>query len=376
MRPERLRPDNFTPPTRTPWGGRKILTRLKRDLRLDADVIGESWEVSVEPSFPSRVEGTGQTLRDLIAADPVGWLGDSVAARYGQSPLLVKLLDAADNLSVQVHPAPDDPALASDESGKPESWIVLDAEPGAGIYLGLREGVERRHVERCLDEGGALDELLNFVPAIPGEAWIIEAGTIHAIGGGVTVIEPQHVAPGRRGLTYRFWDWNRRYDAEGHLDPGGVPRPLHVERSLAVTRWGGPRGDAFVESCRSRPVAIQAASRLSDPISAIRGAGASAATIGAATGGADASGAAAIGAARVRVVRTDWFEAERWSGDGPLRVLADTMIALTCVAGAVRVDTPLGALDLTCGHSGVVPAAAGHLDIRLHAAEVFAAWSR
>lgn len=344
MRPELLRPDNFTPPTRTPWGGRRLLTRYKPGVEAVAEVIGESWEVSVEPSFPSVRQRDGVGLAQVIADDPVGWLGPAVArASGGRCPLLVKLLDTDDNLSVQVHPAPDDPALAPDESGKPESWIVLAAQPGAGIYLGLRAGVSRAEVEGCLRDGGRLDQLLNFVPAIPGDAFIIRAGTIHAIGAGVTMIEPQHVTPGRRGLTYRFWDWNRRYDAQGHLDPGGQPRPLHVERSLAVTDWGGLRGEDFVDACRARPVPLVGGEALE----------------------------------RLRVLRTPWFEAERWRGLGRMRVGTEgALTALTCVAGRAEVVTPLGALTLECGWSAVVPAAAHTMEIDASEAEVYAARPR
>ncbi len=340
MHPQRLKPDNFTPATRTPWGGRKILTRYKAALGLDVQhaVVGESWEVSVEPSFPSStLQGTA--LSELIASDPVGWLGGAVAEAYGgASPLLVKLLDTADNLSVQVHPAPDDPALAPDESGKPESWIVLDAEPGAGIYLGFRDGVSAQQVRRCLETRGPLDELMNFVPAVPGDAFVIRAGTVHAIGAGVTMIEPQHVTPGRRGLTYRFWDWNRLYDEQGRLDMvGGKPRQLHVKRSLEVTAWDSPGGEAFVQSCRANGELLQSGSL-----------------------------------EQWLVLRTPYFEAERWQGTGALEAsTGDAMTALTCVAGEATVETPLGSVSLETGVSAVIPAAAASMSVTAKGAQIF-----
>ncbi|MCC7539509.1 MAG: class I mannose-6-phosphate isomerase [Deltaproteobacteria bacterium] len=261
LRPLLLRPDNFTPATRTPWGGTKILRDYKRGLPIAADKrgddrVGESWEISVEPDFPSVAElpgGGEMPLARVLADDPVGWLGEDHARRYhGSTPLLVKLLDAADDLSVQIHPTDDYAGLASGESGKPESWLVLDAEQGCGLYLGLAAEVNRREVERALASGGDLAPLMTFVPVVPGDFFRIDAGTVHAIGRGVTLVEPQFVAPGRRGVTYRFWDWNRRYDAHGQIDPRGKPRALHVEHALAVTRWDGPRGEAFVESIRVR----------------------------------------------------------------------------------------------------------------------------
>ena len=332
--PRRLAADNFTPPSRTPWGGTKIRSRYKAGLDPSPGdpVVGESWEVSVEPSFPSRCADGETTLEELVRADPVAWLGERDAARYGQTPLLVKLLDASDNLSVQVHPADGDPALADGESGKPEAWVILEAEPDAGIYLGFRQGVDRGDVERCITKGGALDELMQFVPVAAGDAFVIAAGTPHAIGAGVTLVEPQLVRPGRRGVTYRFWDWNRRYDASGRLDPAGSPRELHLRRSLEVTSWSGPRGAAFVAACRR--VATM-------PV-----------------GGRDG------GMRRERVVDWRWFVVERWEGTGVLAVPSPgRMTAVTCVGGRVEVATAGGTLVLKMGESGVVPAAAGALAV-------------
>ena len=305
-----LRPDNFTPLARTPWGGRKIRERYKRALGMaDGDAVGESWEVSVEPSFPSRtLDGT--PLSALIEADRRAWLGAA-----DDMPLLVKLLDAAQNLSVQVHPADGDPALAAAESGKPEAWIVLEADDGAGLYLGFREGVTQRAVEACIGQGGALDALMDFVPVAPGDAFVIEAGTAHAIGAGVTLLEPQLVTQGKRGVTYRFWDWNRLYE--------GKPRQLHLERSLAVTNW-----NARASHCRQ-------ASRRIDEI-------------------------------RARVIDWPWFVVDRWQGDAESIIDSDGFVALTCVGGKVSID----GVEVPAGQSAAIPACA---DKRIHlsGADVF-----
>jgi mannose-6-phosphate isomerase len=122
--------------------------------------VGEAWEVSVEPSFPSRVLGSDDTLAARIAQEPGAWLG-SPEARLG---LLVKLLDADEPLSLQVHPAIGDPALLADESGKPEGWIILEATPGAGLYLGFTEGTSRAQVAECLEEGGGSVGADEFCP--------------------------------------------------------------------------------------------------------------------------------------------------------------------------------------------------------------------
>ncbi len=282
----------------------------------------------MEPSFPSILQTSGVPLAEAIAAAPALWLGPAVAARHGgQTGLLIKLLDAAAPLSVQVHPAADDPALAANESGKPEAWIVLQADQGAGIYLGLRDNITRADVARCLAENGRLDRMLNFVPVMAGDAFIIDAGTPHSIAPGLTLLEPQFVTPGRKGLTNRFWDWNRRYDSDGVLSPEGEPRLLHVERSLAVTDWQAPRGQRFVDQCRGLAETKQMA-----------------------------------GVQCCGLLSTAWCEAERWRGSGRLDVDGPgTMSALICVGGAARLGAGDGEVALVRGQSAVVPAAAGDL---------------
>ena len=108
--------------------------------------------------------------------------------------------------------------------------------------MGFKPGIGRDQVQRCIETDGELNELMNFVEVEVGDAFYIDAGIPHAIGRGVTLLEPQTITPGCRGVTYRFWDWNRRYDANGALDPAGEPRPLHVQRSLTWRPTGGGRG--------------------------------------------------------------------------------------------------------------------------------------
>jgi mannose-6-phosphate isomerase len=339
---QRLHPDNFTPPQRTPWGGSKIGANYKAGLGL-SDVqskVGESWEISVEPTFPSRLVESGELLSEAIAQDPVAWLGAEIAHRHGgQTPLLVKLLDSADNLSVQVHPSGDDPKLGPGESGKPEGWVVLEAEPGGGLYLGFRPGVGASEVAACIDEGGALDELMNFVPVERGDAFVIAAGTPHAIGRGVTLVEPQWVAPGSSGVTYRFWDWNRRYNAAGDLDPTGKPRELHLARSLEVTTFLGAGDIPLSESCRFESVPLARAEWEFH---------------------------------RSVALECPAFVLERWQGSGQrLFKPFGTMVTLTCVKGRARLESSSGALNLRMGESAVVPAAEGEFTLYLYRGEIF-----
>ncbi len=270
MEPERslpfiLRPDNFTPPARTPWGGQRI-RELKREafrtwgIPTHAGVVGESWELSYGPEYPSRSIDSG-SLASFIADDPLAILGDEALAGRRGTALLVKLLDAAENLSVQIHPTDNSELLMDGESGKPECWYVTHAQPGAGVYFGLREGTNRNEMAARLSGGGDCSELLEFVPVRAGDFFVVEPGTAHAIGAGVTLVEPQLVVPGRKGITWRYWDWNRKYDSKGTASATGEPRELHVAQALAVTAWNGPRSGELVAHARARakPPALDAA---------------------------------------------------------------------------------------------------------------------
>ncbi|HEX7479725.1 MAG TPA: class I mannose-6-phosphate isomerase [Polyangiales bacterium] len=344
LRPLLLSPDNFTPAARTPWGGRRIVGRYKAGLGLRAELasaaIGESWELSLGPELPSRTDA-GTLLAEVIAEDPTGFLGDE--ARLGSSALLVKWLDAADELSVQIHPAVDDPKLAPDETGKPESWYVLDAEPGAGIYLGLRPEVSHAQMRSVLDAHGDVSKLLERVPVTAGDFFVLEPGMPHAIGRGVTLLEPQYVTPGKRGVTLRYWDWNRRYDAAGKLDPNGSPRALHVDRALEVTDWVRAGDPAWLaeQRCSLGLPQLGAAATL-DPICGPDGGD---------------------------QVRSRYLRVARLAGHGIL-TLPDHQVlrALTVVSGSVRLHGEFGELLVVAGRSAAIPAGLTHVRCQLDAA--------
>lgn len=345
VRPELLRPDNFTPPQRAPWGGRKLVGIYKKKLDLAEParayaVVGESWEVSVDPAYPSCVRQTGRSLASHIADDPVAWLGESVSRRHaGQLPLLIKWIDTADTLSVQVHPTDAYGRLRPGEAGKWEAWCIIEAEPGAGVHLGFQENVRPADVELCIRRGGGLHELLNFVAVRGGDVFVIEPGTPHALGAGVTLLEPQRVLPQRQGVTYRFWDWNRRYDDAGRLHDGGRPRPLHITEALEVTRWDLPGGDAFVRSCRRAPRPIDAGS----------------------------------GLARTLLLQADCMTVERWQGSGTMQCEgSDALTALTCIAGATTIETPLGTFALRGGESAAIPAEVSGMSVTAREVDLFA----
>ncbi len=209
-----------------PWGGRR-LAEWGRALPPDG-TWGESWDVSdldpaatTQPDPVSRVVGgphRDRRLQDLIQAARDDVLGDS-AAVDGRFPLLVKTLDAREHLSVQVHPSDryviEDPTV----NRKTESWVVMAAEPGAGMWLGLDPGVAPDDFRRAAGTP-AMIELLRWVPAEPGAVHHLPAGLVHALGAGVMVAEVQTPSD----TTFRLYDWTREYGRE--------PRDLHLAEGL------------------------------------------------------------------------------------------------------------------------------------------------
>jgi mannose-6-phosphate isomerase len=333
-----LQPDNFTPSRRTPWGGRRIIEDLKADLVPEyPGTVGEAWELSVEPDFPSRL-ADGRQLDEVLRADPE-LLGREAA--LGSTALLVKLVDAADDLSLQIHPADDDPALEPGHSGKPEAWYIIDAEPGAGLYLGFKEAVSRGEVEAAIEKDARLDELMFFVEVAKGDLFVIDPGTAHAIGRGVLLLEPQRVTPGLRGVTYRYWDWNRRYSKAGAPDPGGHPRPLHLQRALDVTDWNGPREKALVDRIRYPS--------------------------GAAASGDSAS--VEMLASPAGPLQSDRFILRRLAGSGTLEAPPeDRLRSMTVLEGTVRILDEEGSTEVPRGQTAALPATLGPTRIDLERA--------
>ena len=205
-----------------PWGGHKLKTILHKDI--PSDKTGESWEVSAVPGNFSIVESgyfKGKSLPELLERYREKLAGKKVYEKYGDDfPLLLKYIDAADDLSVQVHP---DDRMAEKEHGsfgKNELWHIIQADPGAVLYIGFKDGVNREAYLQHL-QAGNLEKLLRKIPVKAGDTFYIPAGTVHAIGKGVLLAEVQQTSD----LTYRIYDWNRN-----GLD--GKPRELHTELAL------------------------------------------------------------------------------------------------------------------------------------------------
>lgn len=208
------------------WGGDSLRRNFGKS-PCGAEPIGESWEISGLADHPSIVaEGTfaGRSLIELWTTR-----SQDLAGRVDHSPvfpLFVKWLDCRDLLSVQVHPNDDFARhVLGQVSGKSEAWVVVEAEPTARVYAGLRDGVTREDFVAHLSDGTVADCLHSFVPKV-GDCISLPAGTIHSAGGGVVFAEVQQPSD----MTFRLFDWNR-------LGLDGHPRPLHIEMALQSITW-------------------------------------------------------------------------------------------------------------------------------------------
>lgn len=212
-----MRVEKLCPPCKPYlWGGE----RLKKEYHKKTEIspCAESWELSYHPDGKTTIED-GKTLEESAKAED---LGVNVQG-FPFFPLLIKLIDAKDNLSVQVHPS-DEYALKNENSfGKTETWYIVDADDGAGIYLGFKDDMTKDEYERAIKEH-TLTEKMNFFPVKKGECYFIPSGTLHAIGKGCLICEVQQ----NSNLTYRVYDYGRK-------GADGKERELHIDKALAVT---------------------------------------------------------------------------------------------------------------------------------------------
>jgi mannose-6-phosphate isomerase len=203
------------------WGGRRLGTVLHKVIGPEAD-YAESWELADYHDQISVVSDgplAGTTLRELVRSRGEELLGPAIGRRE-QFPLLVKFIDASQDLSVQVHPDDEKGRRLAGDNGKTEAWVILAAEPGSVIYAGLKAGVGPGDLNEAI-RSGRVEPLLHRFPARPGDSILIEAGTVHAIGAGVMLAEIQQMSD----ATFRVYDWNR-------IGPDGQPRQLHIREAM------------------------------------------------------------------------------------------------------------------------------------------------
>lgn len=198
------------------WGGSMLSELRNIQVEEGRDPIGETWEVSAHNDGPSQTEfGPLNKISNLE-----------------QIPYLVKFIDTSENLSIQVHPADEYARRVENSKGKSECWVILDAKEGAGIYLGLKNGVTKDSLKKSLENKEDLSNSLNFYPVKRGDFFYVPAGTIHGIGENVFLAEVQQCSD----ITYRVWDWNRSWDGN-KSGKNGEARELHIDKSLDVIRF-------------------------------------------------------------------------------------------------------------------------------------------
>lgn len=203
------------------WGGTKLKTEFNK--KTDLEKVAESWELSTHKDGESVIatgENAGMSLAEYIKKyDVTG----KRAEQFSFFPILIKFIDAKDNLSVQVHPDDEYSLKNNGEYGKTEMWYVLDAEEGASLYYGFNRELTKEEFKKRIEDNTLL-EVLNKVPVKKGDVFFIKSGTVHAIGKGIMICEIQQ----NSNTTYRVYDYDRR-------DSKGNARPLHIEQAIEVS---------------------------------------------------------------------------------------------------------------------------------------------
>ncbi len=218
----------FTPILKTKiWGGEKLHRIL--DKPKIANKVGESWEISaVEGNVSLVSEGyfNGRSLQSLLEEFKEDFIGKQNYKRFGnQFPLLIKFIDASDDLSIQVHPNDELAKKRHNSFGKTEMWYVMDAEEESELVLGFNQDLSKEKYQNILEEG-ELKKYLHYEQVKKGDSFFVEAGLIHAIGKGILIAEIQQTSD----LTYRVYDWNRK-------DDKGNERELHTELALDALNY-------------------------------------------------------------------------------------------------------------------------------------------
>lgn len=206
------------------WGGNRFNRILKKNA--PDKKLGESWEISTVDNYISVVSNgflEGNNLQELIEVYMGDLVGDKVYDKFGlEFPVLIKLIDANDILSIQVHPDDETAFKRHHSPGKTEMWYVIEAEKDAEIITGFNRDTGKEEYQEYL-QSGKLGELMNFVRVRPEDSFFMPAGRVHAIGSGILLAEIQQTSD----ITYRIYDWDRK-------DANGQSRDLHIEEALDV----------------------------------------------------------------------------------------------------------------------------------------------
>ncbi len=218
------------------WGGIKLKTEYGKVF--SGEKLAETWELSCHPDGPSIVENgvyAGKTLSQFLLEEGKWAVGEK-GKRWEQFPLLIKFIDAKNDLSIQVHPSDAYALEREGQYGKTEMWYVVDCEEGAGLYYGFSKEISKEEFAERIEKHTLL-EVLNWVEVKKGDVFFIEPGTIHAIGKGIVIAEIQQSS----NVTYRVYDYGRK-------DADGKERELHIEKALEVTNRVPVQQRKMVES--------------------------------------------------------------------------------------------------------------------------------
>ena len=289
----------------TLWGGEKIIPY--KQIASEQTQVGESWELSGVKGNESVVANgpdAGKTLPELIAAYGERLLGKANYARFGEEfPLLIKFIDARQDLSIQVHPNDELAWERHRSKGKTEMWYVVDADPGARLRSGFAKQVTPAEYEASVEDN-TITDILREYEVRPGDLFFLPAGRVHSIGAGSFIAEIQQTSD----ITYRIYDYDRR-DAEGN------PRELHTELAKDAIDY------TVYENYKNPAVP-------------------------------DTPG-------EVEIVKCDHFTTDRIQLDGtlPLKLDPESFTVLMCLSGDATLTYPAGETHLTAGHTLLIPAA-------------------
>jgi len=301
-----LYPMLITPQLKTrPWGGRNLATEFGKALP-DDQPYGETWELH-DTCTVANGALVGRTIADLLAEYGAALVGAGNDLSEG-FPLLVKLLDAHQWLSIQDHPNDEQAqALENEPRGKNEAWYFLRAEPGSKLVLGVKPGATREALAEAIHDN-RLEAMVAFAEVQPDDSVFMAAGTIHALGPGLMIYEIQQSSD----TTYRLYDW-------GRMGLDGKPRELHIDKGLQVANLGAPPEIHY-------------------------------------TG--DVSGQ------RAPIFETPYFITERYSLNEINGITAHlnthgAFHSLTCIEGSARVESAAGDVDFSLGQTVLIPAVLG-----------------
>ncbi len=279
-----------------PWGG-DFIARLKG---IKAERIGESWEFSAHPSRPSKVAVDG--IIDML--ELIERYGKDVIDGFKEFPILVKIIDANEDLSVQVHPSERQAKeLGENDHGKPEAWVVLDADEGAKIYLGFKEDISPDEFRKAIERNENVLRYLNAIEVKKGDAFYIPAGTIHALGKGVRVLEVST----NSNITYRIYDYGRG-------------RELHLDKAFKVLNFRKTN----IEELRQRSKRLNGL---------------------------------------IRLIGTEFFRIDEIVADG--KVSNDSFQILLCINGRVVLRSNSDVVEVKRGKSVLIPAITREYEVEI-----------